>query len=462
MRYTRWLEDSSQPVKVTLERLPESRVLLDIEVDADRLERSLNAAYKRIAQRSRIPGFRPGKAPRAIVEQRLGRQGLIREALDTLVPDVYNEAIETEDVDAIAQPELEIVEIEPVRFKATVPVRPTVALNDYRSIHVEKDPVEVTDEMVAEQVLALRRRHATQVPVERPVQWADILIADVSGSVDDESFINDDDAEFTLREGEVLLLPGLAEAFLGMERGAEKVVELDIPADFRAERLQGKTATFTLKLKEIKEEQLPDEDDEFANMVDAEQFETIDALRQRIRDDLQQSLEEQAETRFRNQAVDALVEHASLDYPRVMVDREIEHLVDESTGKERQAYFAYLQRIGRSEQDFRETFREAADERVKRSLVISQLAEDEGILVSDADIDAEIDRLAGPLGDDAEAFRQIFAGEEGRASIRRQLLSQRTLDRLAAIAAGDPPGPTAAPAAEAPAAAEPAEEEQPA
>ena len=452
-------------MKVTLERLPESRVLLDIEVDADRLERSLDAAYKRIAQRSRIPGFRPGKAPRAVVERNYGRQGLIREALDKLVPDVYNEVIETEDVDAIAQPDLEIVEIEPVRFKATVPVRPTVSLNDYHSIRVEKDAVEVTDEMVAEQIMGLRRRHATQVPVERPVQWEDILIADVNGSVEGESFINDDDAEFALREGQVLLMPGLAEAFIGMERGEEKTLELQVPEDFRAERLQGKTASFTLTLKEVKEEQLPEEDDEFANSVNAEEFETIEALRQRIRDDLQKSLEEQADARFRNRAIDRLVETATLDYPRLLIDREIDHLVNESTGNDRQAYLGYLQRVGRSEQDFRETFREAAEARVKRSLAISQLAVDEQVEVSDDDIEAEIDRLAGPLGEEeSNAFRQIFQNEEGRNSVARQLLNQKTLDRLAAIAAGEGPAATSTTephAAEAPA-PEAVEEEQPA
>ena len=146
-------------MKVTLERLPESLMQLDIEVDDDRLEKSLNAAYKRLATKNKIPGFRPGKAPRAIVERMWGREGLIREAIDRLVPDVYNEAIAAEDVEAIGQPELEILEFDPVRFKATVPVRPTMKLGDYGAIRVEGEPVEVTDEMLDEQLTSLRRRH---------------------------------------------------------------------------------------------------------------------------------------------------------------------------------------------------------------------------------------------------------------------------------------------------------------
>ena len=424
-------------MKVTLERLPESRVQLDIEVDSERLERSLDAAYKRLAARSRIPGFRPGKAPRQVVERMVGREGLIREALDKLVPDVYNEAIEAEDVDAIDQPQLEIVELEPVRFKATVPVRPTVKIDGYRDIRVEKETPEVTGEMVDEQVMLLRRRHATQAPVERPVQWDDILIADVKGEADGESFVEDEDAEFAVREGQTLLVPGLAEAFIGMNKGEEKTVDLEMPEDFQIERLQGKTATFTLNLKEVKEEQLPEEDDEFANMVNADEFPTLDALKERIRTDLENSLNEQAESKFRSEAVDKLVEVAELEYPRVMIEHEIEHLVNENTGNDRDAYIAYLQQIGRTEADFREQFREAAESRLRRSLVLSELAETEKIEVSNEDVEAELERLSAPLGEQAAQFRELFARQEGLNTIARNLLTQKTLDRLAAIAAGD-------------------------
>ena len=423
-------------MKVTLERLPESRVQLDIEVDQERLEKSLDAAYRRIVQRSRIPGFRPGKAPRQVVERLYGREGLIREALDRLVPDVYNEAIEREDVDAIDQPELEILELDPVRFKATVPVRPTVNLNDYHSIRVEKDKVEVTPEMVEEQILLLRRRHATHVPVDRGARWGDILTADVKATVDGETFVEDENAEFALREGQELLLPGLAEAFLDMKKGDEKTVEIEIPSDFRVERFQGKTAKFELKVNEVKEEQLPEPDDEFANMVNADEFPTFESLKERITNDLREALEAEAENKFRNEAIDKLVEIATLDYPRVLVEREIDHLVSDATGNDRQGYLAYLQRVGRTEAEFREQFREAAEARVRRSLVLSQLAEDEKIEVTDEEVEAEINRISEPLGQQAEAFRSLFNTGEGREQIRRNLLSQKTLDRLAEIASG--------------------------
>ncbi len=425
-------------MKVTLERLPESRVQLDIEVDQDRLEKSLEAAYKRLAAKSRIPGFRPGKAPRPVVERVFGRQGLIREALDRLVPDVYNEALESEDVDAIAQPELEILEFDPVRFKATVSVRPRVELGDYTAIRVEREAVSVTDEMIAEQILLLRRRFATQAPVERGAQWDDSITGAVRGEVEGDAFINDDDAEFQLREGSVLVVPGLAEAFLGMKKGEEKSVDIAIPDDFRLERLQGKDASFTLKVTELKEEQLPEEDDEFASQVNADEFPTFAALRERVHGDLEKAIQEQADARLRQAGVDKLLEGATLEYPRVLVEREIDHLVRESMGNDQAAYTNYLQRVGRSESEYRETLRETAETRLRRSLVLSQLVESESIEVKDGEVETELDSLAAPMGDDAARFREMFGSPEGLATIRRNLLSRKTLDRLAEIAGGAP------------------------
>lgn len=424
-------------MKVTLERLPESRVQLQIEIDDERLEKSLDAAYRRIAQKNRFPGFRPGKAPRSVVERAVGRQGLIREALDKLVPDAYNEAIETENVDAIGQPDLAIDNLEPVKFTATVPVRPSVQLNDYKSIRVEDEPVEVTEEMVTEQLTLLQRRHATHAPVDRAVQWNDILIADVSGKIDGDEFLKDEAAEFPLREGQELFVPGLAEAFVGTKKGETKDFQIEIPADFRVERLQGKTADFSITIHEVKEELLPELDDEFANSVNADEFPDFETLKARIEKDLRTSLEDQAKNAYQAKVVEKLVETATLEYPQVLVEHEMEHMAKEATGNNQQQYVAYLRSIGQTEAQFREMWREPAELRVKRSLVLNELSEAEGIEVSAEEIDQELDSLVAPMGDDAARFRQMFATEEGVSTIRRNLLSRKTLDRLTAIARGE-------------------------
>ncbi len=445
-------------MKVTLERLPESRVQLDIEVDQERVDKSFEAAFRRLAPRARIPGFRPGKAPRPLIEKALGRDRIMGEALDKLVPDVYNEVMATEDVDAIAQPSLDSMEMDPVRFRFIVPVRPTITLNDHRSIRVESKAIAATDEAVAEQVMLLRRRHAMYVPVERPVQWNDMLIADIEATVDGDDFVKDDDAEFPVREGQPLLFPGVSEAILGMTAGETKQFDVDIPEDFRVERFQGKTANFTAKLKEVKEEQLPDEDDELASMVNAEEFDSFQALRDRIRSDMLAQLEAEEKNRLRNEAIDKLVEVATFDYPAVMVEREIDHMIRDVMGRDEKQYALYLQRIGRSEAEYRETLREAADVRVRRSLALTELAEVEKVDVTPDDVEAEVDKLVAPMGDDGARFREMFTTLEGIATIRRNLTSERTLDRLAAIAIGEAPELPASPAPEA-ADAEPAEAE---
>ncbi|MEX0781026.1 MAG: trigger factor [Dehalococcoidia bacterium] len=424
-------------MKVTLERLPESRVSLDIEVEQDRVEQSLDVAYKRLAPQVRVPGFRPGKAPRNMIERQIGRQRLMSEALDDLVPKVYNEAIETEDVDAIGQPELESMELEPVRLKFTVPVRPTVDPGDYLAVRVEKKAVEITDEQVQDQVDAIRRRYAVHAPVERAAQWDDILIADVKGEVDGDSFVEDENAEFPLRKEVTLLVAGLAEGFVGMKKGEEKTVELEIPEDFQVERLQGKKANFTLYIREVKEEQLPEEDDELANQVNAEDFPTFEVLKERIRENLTEQAQRDVDTQFESEVIEKMVEGATIEYPKVLVEHEIDHLTEQSTGGDKQAYATYLQRIGRSEADFRESLRETAEARVKRSLVLSHIAEAEGLEVSEDEITAEIDSIAEPMGDDAERFKEMFSSPEGNSSIRRNLLNKKLSERLAAIAAGD-------------------------
>ena len=428
---------SARPVKVTLERLPESRVQLQIEIDQERLEKSLDSAYRRLAQRNRFPGFRPGKAPRPVVERAFGREGLIREALDRLVPDAYNEAIEAENVDAIGQPDLAIDQLEPVKFTATVPIRPTVELNDYRSIRLEREAPEVTPEMIDEQVLLLRRRHAVQAPVDRPIQWNDVVIADIRASADGDEFLEDENAEFPLREGQVLFLPGLAEAFIGLGKGDETSVEIPVPEDFRLERIQGKTATFNLAIREVKEEQLPEADDDFASSINAEEFPNFDSLRNRIETDMRAAIENEADTRFRNTAVEKLVEGATMEYPRILLEHEIDSLVREAVGNDQQRYAAHLQQAGRTHEEFREDWRESAEARLRRSLVLSRLAEAEDLDVSAEEIEQELDVLVAPMGDDAARFRQMFASEEGVSTIRQNLLSRKTLDRLAAIARGD-------------------------
>ena len=432
-------------MRVSAQKIPDSQVVLEIEVEPERVEKALDRAYRQLVSRTRVPGFRPGKAPRAMLERYLGRDALLREALDRLVPEVYQEAARQEDVEPIDLPELEVVTTEPLVVKATVPVRPTVDLGDYRQVRVPREPVEVPQERVEQALEDLRRRYAVLEPVDRPVQWGDILRADVAGAVGDITIVDQKDVEFQLREGQTVSLPGFAERLLGLAKGVETEVEVPVPADFADQRVAGKTARYRVVIHEIKEEKLPALDDSFARQV-GEGFPSLSALRERIESDIRQVEEEAALHRYHDQVLAVLEERATLEFPPVLVEREVGRLLrDEQVASGGRAgrvaagpdVERYLRVQGKSEEELRQELRPLAVERVRRSLILTQVAEAENIDVSDAEIDQEVERLVSSAGPQAEEVRRLFADVDSRDALRRRLLARRTLDRLVDIASGE-------------------------
>ena len=433
-------------MKVSTEQLPESQVLLEIEVDDARVEKAKESAYRRLASKVKVPGFRPGKVPRDILERHLGPEVILQEAIDRLMPEVYREALDQEAIDPIDQAAYELVTEVPLVAKFTVPIRPTVDLGDYKSLRVEREPVSVDAERVQDALEGLRHRYAVYEPVARPIAWGDIVRADVNGEVEGTTLVKEEDVEFQLTEGRVVSLPGFAEALIGKEKGSEFDAEVPVPDDAPDERLRGKTATYKVTIKEIKQEVLPELDEDFARQV-GEGFATLEDLRKRVEDDLRQALEQEAEHEHHDKAIAALAEQAELTYPPVMVEREVDRLLRDQTGagqlaagrgvSEKEQLEQYLQRMGRSEEEIRAELRPVAEQRVLRSLVLSQLAEAEDILVAESEVEEEIDRLSSGAGDQSEEVRRLFSTENAKESLRRSLKTRRTLERLVAIAAGE-------------------------
>lgn len=425
-------------VKVTKEKIPESQIVLTIEVPQERLEGALDSAYRRLARRAKIPGFRPGKAPRALVERHYGREALVDEALDRLVPEVYREAVESdEEIEPIGLPRLEVETVEPLVVRATIPVKPTVELGDYRSVRVERPQVEVDPERVERVLEDLRRRYATLEPVDRPVQWGDVVRADLRAEASGRTIVDEEDVEFKLIEGRVVSLPGFAERIVGATKGSTLEFDLTIPDDIADERLAGKPAHYRVAINEVKQEILPDFNDDFAREV-GEGFPSLQALRERIEADIRAGEEARAEREYQERILDELLKRATIEYPPVLLDREMDHLIRDHLGHdvERPDFERYLQRIGKTEEQFLAELRPIADDRVRRSLVLTAVAEAERIEVSDAEIDAEIDRLAASSGADPAELRRMFDNEGGLRSVRNSLLTRKTLDRLMAIASG--------------------------
>lgn len=428
-------------MRISTEKLPDSQIVLEIEVEPERVERYLDKAYRRLAQRTRVPGFRPGKVPRPVLERHLGRDALLREALDALVPDVYSEALREQDIVAIDVPAVEVKQLDPVVLRATVPVRPVVELGDYRRLRVPRQPVTVDPQRVDEALAELRQRYATWEPVNRPVEPGDVVRASIHATVNGRAILADDDAEFRVQDDAVPGIPEFAQHLPGTVKGQEREFTVTIPPDYPQSSLAGQSCTFRVLVKEVKEEKLPDLNDGFAQEV-GEGFPTLQALRQRLESDLRQAAEAEAEANYREQVVDALVAQAQLEFPPILVERETERLLREQSRDGDME--AYLRQVGKTVAQVKEELRPEALERVQRSLVLGRLAELENVTVTPEEIDEEIGRMATAAGPQGGRVQQLFGSPAGRQMLERSLLTRKTVDRLVAIAVGQIEESTAA------------------
>ena len=426
-------------MKVTTEELPERQVKLQIEVDDERHSQALETAYKKLAPKVQIPGFRAGKAPRPLIEKQLGRHRLLDEAMDIVVPDAYREALEEAAITPVAQPSVELVSHEPLVFTATVPLQPIVELNDYSSLRVPRDEVKIDNKQVDETLADLQRRNGTIEPVERKAKKGDVLSGSVSARAGDMSIFSADDIEFRVTEESLQSLPGFINVVVGLKKGDEVTKTVEAPADHSDENIAGKTMTYVVKVSEVKEEKLPPLDDDFARLI-GDGYETLLALRAKIREDIEKAETEAALRAYETQAVDALVEQSSIEYAPQMLDHEIDHLLEDQANldpRDPRAQLLYLQRLNKGEDEVRDSVREEALLRLKRSLVLSQFAEAENITIEDEDISAEIETMAGSAGDQSDMLRQLFSSDEARDSLARTLHTRKTLARLVEITSQD-------------------------
>ncbi len=423
-------------MKVSTEPIENSQVALNIEMEPVEVDRYLEKAYNRLVRRVSVPGFRKGKAPRTVLERHIGKDALFREALEDLIPTTYKEALESQEIDAIAQPQFELIQTEPLIFKAVVPLKPAVKLGDYTQIRVESKPVEISKEDIEATIEQLRHQQAILSPVDRPVQFDDIVTIDIEGERDGESFpIRKDVVYEVIREAR-LPLPGFAEKLEGMSKGEEKSFALSYPPDYEMKELAGKEHAFKVTATEIKEKKLPEVDDEFAKNLGKED---LASLREQIASNLKARAEERARLELEQKAVDAAVELSEVEYPPVLVEREIDRLLSDEarnftegiTGLEN-----YLRSLNKTIDDHREELRPMANRRVVRSLVLGKIAEAEKIEVDDSEIEAEIEKMVQDAGKQAEEVRKLFSLPQARDSIKQFLVGRKSVERLVQIATG--------------------------
>ncbi|MBI2860929.1 MAG: trigger factor [Chloroflexi bacterium] len=425
-------------MKVTREKTENRQAFLTIEPDREEVDASIAEAYEHMGKKANIPGFRKGKAPRAVLERFLDKTSVLEHALGHLWPEVYERALKEENIEPIAEPHVHIESTDPVIFKAEVPLPPVVELGDYHGISVSAEEPEAVDEQVDKIMEELRHERATWEPVERPLALDDLAIFDIESSVGGEPFVNQKDAQYQLASDSPFPAPGFAEQLVGMNKNEEKEFTIQFPDDYATSELAGKEASFKVKLSEIKQEVLPELTDELAKEIIPD-IDSVAALRERIFTNLKRHAEERVRRAFEEKAVQALVDVSTVEFPPTIVEFEIDHMIQDQARQLRmdgRSLEEYLQRINKTEDEVREELRPLAATRITSALVLNKLTEAENISVENPEIDAEIEAIIESATDRKEDLRRGLNTETSRTSMRRMLVTRKTMARLAELAGG--------------------------
>lgn len=426
-------------MKVTHDKTENCQAFLNIEMEPAEMEESMEKAYRRLVKKTDVPGFRRGKAPRAMLERYIGRESILKDALNSLIPEACDNAIKEQEIRAFAQPSVEITQNEPLVFKATVPLVPNVELGNYREIRMEANPAQIGEENINAVIDRIRHEQAAWEPVERAVDYNDLVILDIDGTADGKSLIDRKGVEYQVRKDQPLPVPGFADQICGMSINEEKEFDLHIPADFPKKEIADKEAHFSVKVIEVKQEMLPEADDEFARGVEPG-FENMAKLKDHISEGLKKAAEERARGDLEERIIQAAVDNSKVEYPPFLIEMEIDRLLEQQLRRWQAAGHNiddYLANINKTEEKLREELRPQAEKQVIRSLVLGKISQEEGIEVSDADVNAEIEKTAREASPEKQAeLKKYFSRPEPRNSIINLLTGRKTVQRLVEIAGG--------------------------
>ncbi|MFS8569559.1 MAG: trigger factor [Thermaerobacter sp.] len=427
-------------MKTTLDKVENNTAYLTVEVPAAMVEEALERAFRRLSRNILIPGFRRGRAPRALVERRIGRQALLDEALDDLLPEAYAQAVRETGIEPIDRPtvtDIHYEEGQPLSFKAQVEVKPEVTLGDYRSIRVERPQVQVDEADVNNLLERLREAQAQLVPVDDEAEAAEghVAVIDFKGTVDGQPFPGGEGQDYMVEIGAGRLVEGFEQQLIGMRVGQERDIDVTFPEDHPEAGLAGKAARFHVTLKELKRKELPALDDEFARSVG--EFQTLEELRADVEKNLRRRAEEDAQEQVRQEVIRQVVEQAQVDLPAVLVERRLDQLVEDFRRRveaQGMKWEDYLRRQGETVDDLRREFRPRAEREVKADLVLDAVARRENITAGDDDLNAEAVRLAEAYGQPVEEMRRLMSRPDVRAEVEASLRVRKTIDYLVELA----------------------------
>ncbi len=424
-------------MEVTRESESTTEIILNISMDSEDEEPFLNRSYRRLAGRVRIPGFRPGKAPRSVVENHLGRVTLVQEALEFMIPESLDQILRDHEIRAFAEPQLEVIDLEPVSFKAVVPLEPEVDLGEIQSIRVSSSPVEVGQEAVDRVIEGLQYESAPWEPAERPVAFGDLVTLNVRGTIAGEEAINDEAVDYIPQLDNTFPLPGFSVYLEGMTEGQSKDFNLAVPEDYHVELYAGKECQVHVEVISVKEKRLPELDDEFAKGV-RDGFESMDALSEHILQRLTEENEANARRDLERNILEEVKKLTTIQASELIYEREMASIREDherTLRNQRLDLDTFLRFTGQSMAEWEEQLRPQAEDRLATAMVMRKIAQQEDLEVSAEEIDAEIERLMENSAEEsASTLRRMLDTEDSRESLRSSLLNRKVLDKLVDLA----------------------------
>ncbi len=417
------------------EKQDNTKIKLEIEVAAAEVDTALAKAYHKVVKDVNLPGFRKGKVPRRILESRFGPEVLHEEALELLVPPAFQEALKEAELDPLGQPEFELVQVEegkPLLFNAVVEVIPEVELGDYKGLEAEKTEVEVDDLQVDNHIYMLREQNARLVPKEEgPVKEGDLVTIDFKGFVDGEPFEGGESENYSLEIGSKSFIPGFEEQLVGANVDEEKKVEVKFPDDYRKDDVAGKEAVFEVKIKQIKEKQLPELDDQFVQEVS--EFDNLEEMKTDLKEKMLKQAEEDSKAKLEESLIEQVAASSKADLPQTLVERQIDRMIGDLEGYLRYQGMEldqFLQLSGKTREELREDRREEAEKRTRANLVLDAIAKKEGINIENSELDEKIEEAAAGYNDDPARLKDILEKQGRLPVIMEELRIRKAIDLM--------------------------------
>ena len=420
-------------MKVSRDDIENRQAILHIEVEEDRVERHLQRAHNKVSQRINIPGFRKGKAPRRIVEQFVGRDYLLDEAMESLVPEAVGAAVEESDIEAThTPPRVSVTERDPVvKIDATVALEPVATLGSYKHLKFEDEVDGVSEEQIEEQITQVRESQATWELVNRSVKFGDLTTITASGFVEGKEFAKVDSGEFLVEAGSMNPVPGFAEKLKGLKAEDSKEFTLDIPEDYPNEEFAGKKVNFNVSVADVKKKTLPKMTNAFvASLGDATK--TVAQLRDRITDNLQQQAKDGLRRSLEQKIIDALVDDAEFEVSPMIIEHEAEHVLEDQQRQLAQYnidFQQYIEGLGKSTEEIVSEAKDSAELRLKRTLVVDTLVEDLEVTITPQEVDAETEIMQSQ----PQYEKQYLDTDEARDAIQKVLQRRAAIDKVIAI-----------------------------